>query len=67
MTGLGDVRTVSDQRDAGLYDRPVRRSPSAGAESGSITTAIRSPFTTEPLRNRWRLYALTPAAGWGWS
>lgn len=20
----------------------------------------------EPLRDRWRLYALTPAAGWGW-
>lgn len=23
-------------------------------------------FRTEPLRDRWRLYALTPAAGWGW-
>ncbi|MFF8947002.1 hypothetical protein ACF1A5_33050, partial [Streptomyces sp. NPDC014864] len=24
------------------------------------------PSASEPLRDRWRLYALTPAAGWGW-
>ncbi|MEY9994926.1 NAD(P)-dependent dehydrogenase (short-subunit alcohol dehydrogenase family) [Streptomyces sp. V4I8] len=32
-----------------------------GAGSGiGRTTAV------EPLRDRWRLYALTPAASWGW-
>ncbi|WP_405429662.1 hypothetical protein [Streptomyces anulatus] len=28
--------------------------------------AAADKVSAEPLRDRWRLYALTPAAGWGW-
>lgn len=32
----------------------------------ALTGILRRGVDYEPLRDRWSLYALTPAAGWGW-
>ncbi|MEW1905232.1 IS3 family transposase [Streptomyces sp. NPDC086147] len=48
--GCGRRRVARLMRQAGLAGRHRRR----------------HHRTTEPLRVWWRLYALAPAAGWGW-
>jgi sodium/proline symporter len=56
--------------DLALLVTQVRRLPEDAtaawelAADPSIVAGIRR--RVEPLRDRWRLYALTPAAGWGW-
>ncbi|WP_232108125.1 MULTISPECIES: hypothetical protein [Streptomyces] len=41
----------------------LQRCQTAGA---AIRARVGPIVDTEPRRDRWRLYALAPAAGWGW-
>ncbi|MGW0615429.1 IS3 family transposase [Streptomyces sp. NPDC002788] len=55
---------MSPRRDKGFS----RRDPDADLAPGLVQRDFEraEPAVGEPLRDRWRLYALTPAAGWGW-
>ncbi|MFD8668963.1 IS5 family transposase [Streptomyces microflavus] len=50
--------------------RAHQHAAATGRKGGSTgrtnRTIVPADTTGEPLRDRWRLYALTPAAGWGW-
>ena len=56
------VRRNPDDHGKGFVPQPKRWV----VEQVNGTLMLHRRLAREPLRDRWRLYALAPAAGWGW-
>lgn len=65
---LPGPRPLRGRQQAPRRDTAGSRLAGARGETTLPRTPVQTSLTlsTEPLRGRWRLYALTPAAGWGW-
>ncbi|MBC7270583.1 MAG: hypothetical protein H5T76_18065 [Streptomyces sp.] len=64
--GLGDASgCLSADAQKEVFDSWSRYLKDVKERCGSVKEVLEQ-VGHEPLRDRWRLYALTPAAGWGW-
>ncbi|GAA4997852.1 hypothetical protein GCM10023205_84390 [Yinghuangia aomiensis] len=57
--GILDMDKYNNPRDIDAAD-------DTSSDTDDATKNVPSQPDREPFRDWWRLYALTPAAGWGW-